>query len=248
MNRKRRLLRNYEQASIGSSGAQRKKYRQAGIRYSVFTVDYAGLFDPENASGEKQARGDGNVNHREIHVRGKILEVIDDVVILPNGRFHSSEPQWRIDARQPRRHRANHFWRNQMGDYPLLAWEANGCNAVWVNNYYRDFVGRSVDPLGLGWEDILHPADMASGQVEQYAQACKERRQFRGRIKLLRRDGQFRMFRVVATPCGENGMIGACIDITCAADHAAPVLKVFAGGAAANRGKVAPVAVSKNLP
>ncbi|WP_198119996.1 hybrid sensor histidine kinase/response regulator [Massilia rhizosphaerae] len=103
---------------------------------------------------------------------------------------------------------------------PVLIWQndVEGRN-VFVNQYYLDFTGKSLEAvLGSGWHDLLHPDD-APAYVAGYMEAVRTRRPWRNLDRVRRRDGQWRWFDNYAQPLfapdgSYAGHVGAALDIT----------------------------------
>ena len=103
---------------------------------------------------------------------------------------------------------------------PALIWydDAEG-NCVYVNQRYIDFSGKTREELaGCGWQLVLHPDD-AEQYLDEFRNAQREQRPFRGRVRVLRHDGRWRWIESHAQPLfGLDGRfmghVGVSPDIT----------------------------------
>ena len=103
---------------------------------------------------------------------------------------------------------------------PVIMWvsDDNG-NNHFVNRTYREFFGVTQEQAeGGNWHPLVHPDD-ASTYVETVLRAARERAAFKGEIRVLRADGEWRRLGIHAvprfSPSGEFlGHIGIGSDIT----------------------------------
>jgi PAS domain S-box-containing protein len=80
--------------------------------------------------------------------------------------------------------------------------------AVWFNDYWLSFIGRSARELtGDGWATAIHPDDFGSC-LEAVATAAASREQFTLDYRLRRADGEYRWVTETANPSsGSDGVV-----------------------------------------
>lgn len=101
---------------------------------------------------------------------------------------------------------------------PVLVWQTDEAGAVFMNQEYRNFVGRSLhELLGMGWIDALHPED-AEQYVSSYLAAFGQRARFEAQFRFRRADGEYRWLQSVGLPHFQDGefmgYVGSSFDIT----------------------------------
>jgi PAS domain S-box-containing protein len=102
---------------------------------------------------------------------------------------------------------------------PVGLWRINATfDQDWVNHHWLDYTGgRLEDEVGFAWVEKVHPEDRAR-VVEEFDRAFEAREATQIEFRLLGKDGQYRWFRDIGTPCyrdGEfDGFMGSCFDIT----------------------------------
>jgi PAS domain S-box-containing protein len=112
-------------------------------------------------------------------------------------------------------------FRSLVDHAPMLVWRTDAAHqAVWFNQCWLDFTGRSLEQdRGDGWVELIHPDDRArvSGLCTE-RQAQRER--FETEFRLRRHDGEYRWMFDRGVPihdgadAGFSGFLGSCIDIT----------------------------------
>lgn len=108
-----------------------------------------------------------------------------------------------------------------MADHaPVLIWISDLTQrCIWVNNPWREFVGRTLEQdLGDGWVENVHSDDI-DDILRVYNNAFSEQQEFKMEYRLRRHDGQWRWLLNHGVPRFEGekgfvGFIGSCIDIT----------------------------------
>ena len=105
---------------------------------------------------------------------------------------------------------------------PALIWfdDPQG-NCLYVNQYYLDFSGKTIDEIcGMRWQLNLHPDDIEK-YLTNFKLALAEQRPFYHRVRALRKDGEWRWLESFAQPLyGSDGTylghVGISPDITVA--------------------------------
>ena len=103
---------------------------------------------------------------------------------------------------------------------PSILWLTDAAGkSEFINRTCRDFCGTNAATVEAGaWQVLLHPDD-ASGYIESFQRAVRDRTSFRAEVRLLRADGAWRWVAAAAeprfAPGGEFlGHVGLCPDIT----------------------------------
>ena len=101
---------------------------------------------------------------------------------------------------------------------PVLIWHTDANGIVFVNRYYRDFIGEPLEKIaGMGWADYLHPED--HGCLEAYRAAFDQQKRYEYHCRFRRGDGEYRWLHNVGLPYyGSDGsfvgFIGCSFDVT----------------------------------
>jgi PAS domain S-box-containing protein len=114
---------------------------------------------------------------------------------------------------------------------PAMMWvtDATG-GSQFINRAYREFCGIGYpEAEGMKWKLLIHPDD-APHYVPAFQQAVRERRPFRGEVRIRRADGEWRWLDTHAeprfSPSGEFlGHVGLSPDVT-ARKQAAEALQI----------------------
>jgi PAS domain S-box-containing protein len=103
---------------------------------------------------------------------------------------------------------------------PVIIWVTNATGGIeFINQAYADFFGVTMEQVRSGkWQMLVHPDDTAR-YVDVFLECSRERRSFRARGRILRKDGQWRWVDSHGQPrlsdAGEYlGMAGSSLDIT----------------------------------
>jgi PAS domain S-box-containing protein len=111
-------------------------------------------------------------------------------------------------------------FRHMADDFPSIMWVTGADGAVQlVNRAFREFFGHSCEQLQENqWQLLFHPED-APRFLAAFAVAVRDHETFRGEVRALRADGQWRLLGVNAQPriglrSEWMGHIGLCADIT----------------------------------
>ncbi len=114
--------------------------------------------------------------------------------------------------------RSEHYFRELANETPFMIWKSTAGRCSYVNSAWIDFTGLSLkENLNQGFMQVFHPDDLPK-EREQLALAAVEGRTYESKLRVRRKDGEYRWVLARASPhLLDNGTIecfGNMVDIT----------------------------------
>jgi two-component system CheB/CheR fusion protein len=111
-------------------------------------------------------------------------------------------------------------FRTMADSSPIMIWRTDAAGKTsFLNRTYRNYCGIAADEtVNFDWPEIVHPDDR-DAYVAAFLTALQQRQTFQQRVRLRRRDGQWRWFDSRANPMIDgsgniSGFVGSSVDIT----------------------------------
>lgn len=110
-------------------------------------------------------------------------------------------------------------FRTMADNSPVLIWQTDTAGGGYVNRYYLEFFGVTMESLAeMKWVELLHPDDFA-GYLDAYQSAFERQERYEHVCRFRRADGEYRWLHNIGVPHrgpdgAFTGFIGCSFDVT----------------------------------